>query len=168
MHSFSATSKKINEWIEFSNFWAKKHKKTTKKGVKNHQKGGVFLIFLYLILPKKRCMKPLLVFLTIFCLLPSCFSDYTKRKLEADNLVLGNCESVHSVLSQQFNLNIPEKAYVQTCGCISEILAEDMAASYSLDDLKKIAQDQGELNRLIIELMITNKQKIVKNCVKSF
>lgn len=105
-------------------------------------------------------MKKTLLITPLFFL--SCFGDQARKNLEAENLVLNECEYVMRVLNMKLDNPIPDSRFVRTCGCISEILREKLVGTHDINTLKRDARLRKEILEKELE---GHLKRIRKECL---
>ncbi|MCE3296859.1 MAG: hypothetical protein K0R65_2573 [Crocinitomicaceae bacterium] len=100
-------------------------------------------------------------FILPFILL-SCFGEQARKNIQAENLVLNECDHVIGVLNKRLKQPVPDSLYVSTCGCISGILRDDLVSGY---DIHSLETNPARLKE-ILSLELTNKfDRIRKECL---
>jgi hypothetical protein len=94
----------------------------------------------------------------------SCFETNSKKRLEVENLILNECESVIHFAEAHFEEKILNDNFVVSCGCISDIITEDIADKHSMEKLKMFKDIPYEFVKEIEWSMKKNTTKIAEEC----
>ena len=100
-------------------------------------------------------------FILPFILL-SCFGEQARKNMQAESLVLNECEHVIRTLNTRLKNPVPDSLFVSTCGCISGILRDDLVSAYDIHSLEK---DARQLKEVLSTQVLANLGRIRKECL---
>ncbi len=78
--------------------------------------------------------------------------------------MLSQCEYVIKTTEKYLSENIPTSSFVNSCGCISDIISQDIADNNSEKTLEKMEHVPFEIFKQIEELIEKRKQEIQEKC----
>lgn len=113
-------------------------------------------------LRKNRIKIALLLFTNLF--ISGCFQDSTLNKMELENAVLNQCDYIHTVLRNEFQIYAEDKEYVNACGCVSTIVSDDLMESKNDKEIKVLFTNPAKLVKSIRHVMLKNRKKISSTC----
>ncbi|MGV3629610.1 MAG: hypothetical protein ACO1O6_00295 [Bacteroidota bacterium] len=102
-----------------------------------------------------------IAFICPFILL-SCFGEQARKNMQAENLVLNQCEYVITTLNTKLKQPVPDSLFVTTCGCISGILREDLVSAYDVGSLEK---DPKHLKEVLSRELFSHFDRIREECL---
>lgn len=103
-----------------------------------------------------------IIFILPFILL-SCFGEQARKNMHAENLVLNHYEYVMQILNTRLEYPVPDSLFVTTCGCISEILREDLVSKY---DLGLLEHNSRRLEEVLSSELVSHLSRIRQECLK--
>lgn len=111
-------------------------------------------------------MRKIFVIIIPSLLLSSCFEKTSQKKIKAENLILNQCEFVISTTEKHLVKEIPSSSFVFSCGCISEIISQQLAEDASIEGLEEMEKTPFELTKEIERYVRKKKETIKKTCIE--
>lgn len=96
-------------------------------------------------------------------MLLSCFGEQARQNMQAENLVLNECDYVIRTLNVKLAEPVPDSLFVNTCGCISGILRDELV-SY---DIARLERDPKKRKEVLSNELLSHLEEIRRECIEN-
>lgn len=112
-------------------------------------------------------IKPIKICLLLitFSLLVSCLQDSSLNKMELESAVLNQCDYIHAILRNKYQYYSEDREYVNSCGCVSTIVTDELLEIKSEQQIKQLMKDSAKIIKAIEYVMYKKSKEIKASCI---